>query len=68
MAALDPHARIAMLERELEWAHLKIQVLEERLRQHNSQTTVKGEVLMRRLALRYLRSQCGVDRHPQDGR
>ncbi|HTX13784.1 MAG TPA: IS66 family transposase [Candidatus Baltobacteraceae bacterium] len=33
MAALDPHAHIAMLERELEWAHLKIQVLEERLRQ-----------------------------------
>jgi hypothetical protein len=33
MAALDSHARIAMLERELHWAHLKIQVWEERLRQ-----------------------------------
>ena len=32
-AALDSlQARIAMLERELQWAHLKIQVLEERLR------------------------------------
>jgi transposase len=33
MAAFDPQAHIAMLERELQWAHLKIQVLEERLRQ-----------------------------------
>jgi len=32
MAALHPRTRIAMLERELQWAHLKIQVLEERLR------------------------------------
>jgi transposase len=44
MAALDPHTRIAMLEgelqcanRELQWAHLKIQVLEERLRQRRIQ-------------------------------
>ena len=37
MAALNPHARIALLERELEWAHLKIQVLEERLRQQRIQ-------------------------------
>jgi transposase len=29
----DPQFRIAHLERELQWAHLKIQVLEERLRQ-----------------------------------
>lgn len=33
MATFEPHARIAMLERELQWAHLKIQVLEERLRE-----------------------------------
>src|SRR5215470_17707272 len=33
MTLPDPHARIATLERELQWAHLKIQVLEERLRQ-----------------------------------
>jgi transposase len=33
MTSPDPHARIATLERELQWAHLKIQVLEERLRQ-----------------------------------
>lgn len=33
MTAPDPQTRIAMLERELQWAHLKIQVLEERLRQ-----------------------------------
>ncbi|MBZ5605974.1 MAG: hypothetical protein LAO79_27055 [Acidobacteriia bacterium] len=33
MAAADPQVRIALLERELQWAHLKIQVLEERLRQ-----------------------------------
>jgi transposase len=33
MAAFDPQLRIAELERELQWAHLKIQVLEERLRQ-----------------------------------
>ena len=33
MSAADPQLRIANLERELTWAHLKIQVLEERLRQ-----------------------------------
>jgi transposase len=33
----DPQARIAVLERELSWAHLKIQVLEERLRQRRIQ-------------------------------
>jgi len=33
MAAFDPQARIAMLERELAWAHLKIQSLTEELRQ-----------------------------------
>jgi transposase len=33
MAAPDPELRIAILERELHWAQLKIQVLEERLRQ-----------------------------------
>ena len=37
MAALDPQAHIVMLERELEWARLKIQVLEERLRQRRIQ-------------------------------
>ena len=37
MAALHAQARIAMLERELEWARLKIQVLEERLRQRRIQ-------------------------------
>jgi transposase len=34
VAVLDPHLRIATLERELNWAQLKIQVLEERLRRH----------------------------------
>lgn len=33
MTPTDPQARIAVLERELQWAQLKIQVLEERLRQ-----------------------------------
>lgn len=44
MAALDPQAQIAMLERELEWAHLtiekrnaQIRLLEERLRQRRIQ-------------------------------
>src|ERR1700726_1003160 len=37
MAVLDPQAHIAILERELQWAHLKIQVLEERLRQRRIQ-------------------------------
>ena len=37
MAASDPQLRITMLERELQWAHLKIQVLEERLRQRRIQ-------------------------------
>jgi transposase len=37
MAVFHPQARIAMLERELEWARLKIQVLEERLRQRRIQ-------------------------------
>ena len=32
MRVADSQARIAILERELRWAHLKIQVLEERLR------------------------------------
>ena len=32
MSALDPQLRIAQLERELYWANLKIQVLEEKLR------------------------------------
>jgi transposase len=34
MAALDPQTHIAILERELQWAQLKIQSLEERWRQH----------------------------------
>jgi len=33
VSASNPQLRIAILERELQWAHLKIQVLEERLRQ-----------------------------------
>jgi transposase len=33
MAVADPQLRIAILERELQWAQLKIQMLEERLRQ-----------------------------------
>ena len=33
MSVSDPQLRIVQLERELQWAHLKIQVLEERLRQ-----------------------------------
>jgi transposase len=33
VAAFDPQARIAVLERELAWAHLKIQALTEELRQ-----------------------------------
>ena len=33
MTSFDPHARIAVLERELAWAHLKIQALTEQLRQ-----------------------------------
>ena len=37
MTAFDPQVHIAMLERELQWAHLKIQVLEERLRQRRIQ-------------------------------
>jgi transposase len=37
MTAPQSHARIAVLERELAWAHLKIQVLEERLRQRRIQ-------------------------------
>ena len=34
MSAPDPHQRIAQLECELHWAQLKIQVLEQRLREH----------------------------------
>ncbi len=44
MAVLDPQAQIAILERELEWAHLtiekrnaQIRLLEERLRQRRIQ-------------------------------
>jgi hypothetical protein len=33
MSVSDPQLRILDLERELQWAHLKIQVLEEKLRQ-----------------------------------
>ena len=34
MSVIDPQLRIAELEREVRWAHWKIQVLEEKLRQH----------------------------------
>jgi hypothetical protein len=34
MSVSDPQLRIAQLESELKWAQLKIQVLEEKLRQH----------------------------------
>ena len=37
MTVFDPQVHIAMLERELQWAHLKIQVLEERLRRRRIQ-------------------------------
>jgi transposase len=37
VSAPDPQLRIAQLERELQWAHLKIQVLEERLRKQRIQ-------------------------------
>jgi hypothetical protein len=37
MTVFDPQVHIAMLERELQWAHVKIQVLEERLRQRRVQ-------------------------------
>src|ERR1700676_2090475 len=37
MAALHPQAHIAMLEREVAWSQLKMQVLEERLRQRRIQ-------------------------------
>jgi len=33
MSVFDPQLRIAQLESELQWAHLKIRVLEEKLRQ-----------------------------------
>src|SRR6266542_5269709 len=33
MSVFDPQLRIVQLESELKWAHLKIQVLEEKLRQ-----------------------------------
>src|SRR5260370_36374651 len=35
MSVCDPQLRIVQLERELQWAHLKIQVLEEKLRQQS---------------------------------
>jgi len=38
LSVANPQLRIAHLERELQWAHLKIQVLEERLRQRRIQT------------------------------
>jgi transposase len=34
VSVIDPQLRIAELEREVRWAHWKIQVLEEKLRQH----------------------------------
>jgi len=37
VAAPDPQLRIAVLERELAWAHLKIQALIEELRQQRIQ-------------------------------
>ena len=38
MSVCDPQLRIAQLESELKWAHLKIQVLEEKLRQQRIRT------------------------------
>src|ERR1700677_3508889 len=54
MAALDPQAHIAMLERQLEWAHLKIQVLEERLRQRRIQVLGRHSETLSNLKLELL--------------
>ncbi len=41
MSVSDPQLRIAQLGSELKWAHLKIQVLEERLRQQRIRMLVR---------------------------
>jgi transposase len=54
VSVADPQARIAQLERELHWAQLKIQVLEERLRQQRIRFLGPGSETLSDLQLELL--------------
>jgi transposase len=62
MAALDPQAHIANLERELQWARLKIQSLEERWRQHLIRFYGPKSETLSDLQLNLLEEEPGVTR------
>jgi transposase len=57
MATIEPQARIQMLERELQWAHLKIRVLEERLRRQRMGFLGPGSETLSDLQLELLAEQ-----------
>jgi transposase len=57
VSAADPQLRIAQLERELHWAQLKIQVLEERLRQRRIQLLGPHSETLSNLQLELLADQ-----------
>ena len=54
MSVSDPQLRIAQLESELKWAHLKIQVLEEKLRQQRIRMLGPGSETLNNLQLNLL--------------
>ena len=62
MTASDPQLRIANLERELKWAQLKIQSLEERWRQHLIQRYGPKSETLSNLQLDLLEQEPGVTR------
>lgn len=62
MATHDPQTRIATLERELQWARLKIQSLEERWRQHLIQKYGSKSETLSDLQLTLLDQEPGVTR------
>ena len=62
MAALDPQTHIAMLERELEWARLKIQSLTEELRRERIEKYGPKSETLSDLQLKLLDEEPGVTR------
>ena len=60
MMAFDPHLHIATLQRELQWAHLKIQSLEEALRQERIRKYGPRSETLSNLQLKLLDEEPGV--------
>src|SRR5271154_2019821 len=66
MAALDPQTHIAMLERQLQWAQLRIQSLEERWRQHLIRLYGPKSETLSDLQLAFLEEEPSVTRDEVD--